>query len=96
MTAIVLMAYLAAQEWSWDAVAGATKYRLYWHADPACYESFDYVEVDAASICNETVCDPGRCCYEPGEPAGSAFLTITAVNLSGLETVDERRQEVCP
>lgn len=96
MTGLVLASYLLAQEWSWDAVSGATKYRLYWHADPSCYVVGQYDEVSADVVCGEPACDQGRCCYEPGEPEGSKYLTITAVTASGVETVDERRQESCP
>lgn len=88
--ALLLAAYLATQAWSWEPVAGATSYRVYYGGAPAAWCPMQYAAVPS-SACTATECQ-----LEVQEPTGDLiFFNVTAINADG-ESVWDHGVKVCP
>jgi len=59
----------------WDAVPGATHYRIYWSASPSQFCDAQSVDVPAIDACGSCPSDlPAQCCYESTEPDGAVLF----------------------
>jgi hypothetical protein len=88
---LLLASWLLSQVWSWDAVEGATSYRLYWGDLPMRWCASRYVEVAASS------CDAEGCWLNMSEPVGgSVYFTVTALNAAGESRWEHGERVVCP
>lgn len=88
---LLLASYLATQTWSWQPVATATSYRVYWSALGTSWCAASRVEYPA-SVCTPTECQ--------GEDTGPSipitFILVTAVNQYGESATEHGPVVVCP